>query len=253
MKPVAFDYEAPSAVDEVVRALAAPGRVTQLLAGGQTLVPRLNRRQCRPEMLIDLGGVTELRGIALGPEVTRIGATVTLSALLAAQHDREELRVLAAAARTVGNAEVRNRSTFGGTVAAANPAGQIVTTLIALGARLTLRSLDRVRTIGCLEAVTCDRPEPDELIYDVLVPRHAGGSTGFSMVGGAERVCVGIAHADALWRIAVGGLGDEVRLFTSVGPEAVLESDLGVDDEFRCQLARVALERARAYRLEGSP
>lgn len=199
MKPASFDYMAPDTLDEVVALLAEHGPEAKVLAGGQSLVPRMAFRLERPSVLVDIGRVAGLDKIAaVGGELS-IGARVT--------HRRLELgvspdplgRLLALAGRHIGHLPIRIRGTFGGSIAYADPASEWCVLAVALGARIGIASVRGHRFVEARDFfdtpyATALAPgdffrtafvtalEPDELIDEVKLPL-LGRRTG---VGFAE-------------------------------------------------------------------
>lgn len=138
MKPAPFDYVRPATLDEACAMLAAEPDA-RLIAGGQTLIPMMAMRLARPSRLIDIGRITELRGIREDGDAIVIGAVtrqveVERSALIKAK-----LPLLAAAIPWVGHAPTRARGTVGGSIANADPAAEIPLVLVTLEGRVTVR------------------------------------------------------------------------------------------------------------------
>ncbi|MFL5818803.1 MAG: FAD binding domain-containing protein [Conexibacter sp.] len=189
MKPPPFDYEAPRELDEALALLAERGEDGKVLAGGQSLVPLLNFRLARPEVLIDINGVQALA--TLGREGTHlhIGA---LTRHAQAEHSsvvREQWPLLADALRWVAHPQIRNRGTVGGSVAHSDPSAELPVVLSALDARYHVRSARGARTLereemflGQLETGV----RPDELLCAIEVPAMAPGA-GWAFVEYARR------------------------------------------------------------------
>jgi CO/xanthine dehydrogenase FAD-binding subunit len=133
MKPAAFEYVAARSVGEALEALAVDG--AWVLAGGQSLVPRLNVREVRPSRLVDINGAG-LGVIRRRDGVLHLGATVRQAAILRSTVVAERWPLLAEAARHVGHAATRSRGTVGGSVVHADPRAQLPAALAALDARL---------------------------------------------------------------------------------------------------------------------
>src|SRR5262245_12245778 len=134
-----FDYFRPASVAEAWKLLKQhPG--SKLLAGGHSLIPLLKLRLASPPALIDIGRIAELRGISSANGVIRIGALTTHAELADSRVVREQNPALAHAAALVGDPAVRNRGTVGGNVSHADPASDLPTVLLALGATFTATS-----------------------------------------------------------------------------------------------------------------
>ena len=137
MKPAPFDYRAPASVDE---ALGLLGFDSTVLAGGQSLLPLLNLRLARPELVVDINGLAELDYIRADDGRLRIGAMTRQVALERSELVRRHWPLLHKAVRLVGHTQIRSRGTVGGSVAHADPAAELPAALIALDARFELRS-----------------------------------------------------------------------------------------------------------------
>ena len=138
MKAPSFAYAKPRTLAEAFDLLERPG--ARVLAGGQSLIASLNLRLSAPELLVDITGLAELRGIALEQDVVRIGALTTHADIERSAEIRKHLPLLADAVAHVAHPAIRNRGTFGGSVALADPAAEYPACLVALDATLVLRS-----------------------------------------------------------------------------------------------------------------
>ena len=151
MKPPPFRYLRPGAVEEVLDALAEHGDEAKVLAGGQSLVPLMNFRLARPEVLIDLSLLDELRGIREVDDRLCLGA-------MTRQRDAETSHEVGAvcpliplALGWVGHLQIRNRGTIGGSIAHADPAAELPAVALALDAEMIVRSLRGERSIAAAE------------------------------------------------------------------------------------------------------
>lgn len=177
MKPPRFDYERPTTIDEVLDLLAAHGDDASLLAGGQSLLPLLNMRFARPEVVIDLGHVAGLDTIDVTPQAVVIGAGVRLARLERDSEVAAALPVLGRAAAFVAHPQIRSRTTIGGSLCHADPAAELPCVAIATGARLHLRSNSGDRTVDAVdffESVFMTTKRSDELLVAVEFPRSVG-------------------------------------------------------------------------------
>jgi len=229
MFPPRFDYERPGSLDAALAALADEGAIP--LAGGHDLIPLLKARERDPETVVDLSGLVALRGVERvavddvdGPvERLSIGALTTDADLLDAEPAGVDALLDATAA--VGDAQIRNRGTVGGNLAAAHPASDIPAATVAADATLHLAGPDGDRTVPAEAFATGDHEtvrEGDELLTRISVPLDpdAGGayarethpSTGYAAVGVAARLRV-VDGAVTDPRVAAVGLRDApVRL-----------------------------------------
>ena len=136
MKPAAFDYRRPATLDDAIAMLADSGPAGRVIAGGQSLGPMLNLRLARPEILIDITGIAELRDVADGDgDGVTLGACVTHAMIEDGSVPDPTNGVLARIAGGIAYRAVRNRGTIGGSLAHGDPAADWVSVLAALGAQ----------------------------------------------------------------------------------------------------------------------
>lgn len=178
MIPATFDYTRPASVDDAVRALSDAGEDAKVLAGGQSLMPLLRMRLAYPDALIDVGRVDALREIRDEGDSVVIGAMATHHQVIRDPLVREHVPLIAHAARTVADPAVRHRGTFGGSMAHADPAGDLPAVALALDAVFLVRSADGEREIPASEFFVdwmTSAMEPDELLVGVRVPKLGPG------------------------------------------------------------------------------
>jgi carbon-monoxide dehydrogenase medium subunit len=174
MIPAAFDYVRATSVDEAVAALGERGDEAKVLAGGQSLIPLLRLRLSYPEALVDVGRVEELRGISDEGEVLRIGAMATHHEMITNPLVQEHVPLLAEATRTVADPAVRHRGTFGGSLAHADPAGDLPAVALALDAALEVAGPGGRRSVPAGEFFVDylqTALAADELLVAVRVPK----------------------------------------------------------------------------------
>lgn len=234
----------PHTISEAVDALGAmPG--AQLLAGGTDFVVEVNYGLRRPQAVVGLRRVGELKGFEIGDREVVLRAGLTYTEM--AEQLAGELPALAAAARTVGSPQIRNAGTLGGNVATASPAGDTLPVLVALGGRATVRGPQGERTMTVSELVTGVKRtaiQPDEILTHVTVPRWSGPQQ-FLKVGTRNAMVISIASAAVFVdpeqrkvRVALGSVGPvPVR---PTGAEAFIAAEI---DWTRLQAAPAALER----------
>jgi aerobic carbon-monoxide dehydrogenase medium subunit len=138
VKAPSFAYAKPRTLAEAFELLERPG--AKILAGGQSLIPSLNMRLSSPELLVDITGLSELRGITLEQGVVRVGALTTHADIERSEMITKHVAVLAQAVRHVAHPAIRNRGTLGGSVALADPAAEYPACLVALDATVVVRS-----------------------------------------------------------------------------------------------------------------
>ncbi|MEU1408880.1 FAD binding domain-containing protein, partial [Streptomyces sp. NPDC005728] len=179
MIPPAFEYTCPTSVDEAVRALADAGDEAKVLAGGQSLLPLLRLRLAFPELVVDVGRIPELRGVREDGDTLVIGAMTTHHDVVHDPLVRRHAGLLAEATATVADPAVRHRGTLGGSLAHADPAGDLPAVVLALDAELVVAGPRGRRTVAAREffvdylqsALT-----PDELLVEVRIPKTDGWS-----------------------------------------------------------------------------
>lgn len=174
MKPAPFEWHAPDSVEAALALKAAHGDEARFLAGGQSLVPAMNFRVAQPAVLVDLNRVKGLDALTAAPDGSlRIGAMARNARL---EHDlaaRRSHPVLAEALHEVAHPQIRNRGTVGGNLSHADPASELPAVMLALSARLLLRSALGERElpaeaffIGPLTTALA----PDEMLAEIRLP-----------------------------------------------------------------------------------
>jgi carbon-monoxide dehydrogenase medium subunit len=221
MKLPPFDYEAPQTVSETVELLAEHGDEASVLAGGQSLIPLLALRLARPEILIDINGVRDLSGMSATDGWLAIGAMTREYAAEESESVAEAVPLLAAALPLIGHEAIRSRGTIGGSLAHADPAGELPAVARALDAQFVVRGPAGMRVIPAeewFEGFLTTSRGPDELLVEVRFPT-AGPGTGVSFQEVARRhgdfAIVGLAASLTLSdgvisdaRLAFAGLSD---------------------------------------------
>jgi carbon-monoxide dehydrogenase medium subunit len=276
MIPQTFEYLAPATLDEALALLADGDR--KILAGGQSLIPLMKLRLATPDELVDLGRVPGLDAIAESGGVVRIGAMATHHAVESSPLVRGRCPLLAEAAGEIGDAQVRNMGTLGGSIAHADPAADYPAALLALEARVRIVSARGERTVAAadfFQDAFTTALEAGEIVREVEVPAEEPSegyryekaphpASGFAVVGVAVRLKAGPGGRPgriAMARIAVTGLAP--RAFRDSAAEELLErggsiadaaaligegqqanSDLYASADYRLHLARVYAGRA---------
>jgi aerobic carbon-monoxide dehydrogenase medium subunit len=151
MIPAAFDYVRPGSVAEAVAALTAGGDDSKVLAGGQSLLPLLRTRLAAPSVLVDCSRIEEMRGITEDGDSLVIGAATTHHEVLHDALVRQHAPLVILATQTVGDPAIRHRGTFGGSLAHADPAGDLPAVATALGMDFVAEGPGGRRTIGAAD------------------------------------------------------------------------------------------------------
>ena len=173
MKAPAFSYLRPRQLHEVLTLLATHGDEARLLAGGQTLLATLNMRLSEPALLIDMQAVSELKGLNFDGKTLRIGAMVTHTEIETSDLVARHAPMLAAAAPHIAHRAIRNRGTFGGSIAYGDPAAEWPACLLALSGVIVARSLRGERRIAADDFFTglyTTELAPDEVIVACEIP-----------------------------------------------------------------------------------
>ncbi|MFE5890864.1 FAD binding domain-containing protein [Streptomyces sp. NPDC056462] len=276
MIPPAFDYARPSSVDEAVRTLADAGEDAKVLAGGQSLLPLMRLRLAFPELVVDVNRIPELRGVREDGDTLVIGAMTTHHDVIADPLVRRHAGLLAAATSTVADPAVRHRGTLGGSLAHADPAGDLPAVVLGMDGELVAQGPRGRRTIPAREFFVDylqTALEPDELLVEVRIPKADGWgfryekfhriAQAWPIVGVAALVRRDDGHiAEA--RVALTNMGTtplrasaaEEALSGAGDPEAVARAaqeaaqgtrpsrDTSASPEYRAHLAQVLTKRA---------
>ena len=177
MIPAAFDYAAPTTLDEALRALADAGDDAKIIAGGQSLLPVLRMRLNAPAMVVDLGKIDGLRGIREEGDALVIGAMTTHDEIMHDALVHEHALLLTKVTTTVADPQVRHRGTLGGSLVHADPAGDLGAAALALDASFVIMGASGSRTVSA-EDFFVDLFETavgeGEILTEIRVPKHTG-------------------------------------------------------------------------------
>lgn len=275
----AFAYHAPTSVAEAVDLLTEHGEDAKLLAGGHSLIPLMKLRLAEPGVLIDLGKIADMAYIREDGGGLAIGAMTTYAALESSDAVRRRAPVLADAARQVADAQVRNMGTIGGSLAHADPAGDLPAVAIALNAELVTSSQGGHRSIGAddffVDLLTTAL-EPTEILNEIRIPALAPRSgtayakfgnkaSHYAIVGVAAVVTLAADGSCAAASIGVTGAGpnaaragdaEAALVGSALGDDAIsaaasaagngieFNEDVHASAEYRAHLTAVYAERA---------
>jgi aerobic carbon-monoxide dehydrogenase medium subunit len=203
MKAAPFDYVAARTVADASASLAANGATTVAIAGGQSLLPMLNLRVVLPDLLVDIGGLEELKGVSADARSIRIGALTTHAAIEDGLFADVFGGLLQKVASKISYRAVRNYGTVGGSVALADPAADWPACLTALRAEVRISGLQGVRSQPIedfIQGQYSTSLAPDEIILGFDVPRPAGtlrcGAFKVARKSGAFADSIAFAVAD---------------------------------------------------------
>jgi carbon-monoxide dehydrogenase medium subunit len=279
MIPASFDYIAPQSLDEAVRALADHGEEAKLLAGGHSLLPLMKLRLANPKLLIDLSRIPGLRGIRHEDDKIIVGALTTHYQIESSELVKEKCPLLSQTAGAIGDVQVRNRGTIGGSLTHADPFADWPAAILALGGELKLSGAKGERRLAPEDfflAPMTTAIEPTEILTEIRVPvlsqrcgsaylKMAQQASGFALVAIAVWLRLGRSRLVEEIGIGVTGLGEKpfraqaVEQFVrgnKLTPKLIEASasqvaegiepleDLHAAAKFRAHLARVYTSRA---------
>jgi carbon-monoxide dehydrogenase medium subunit len=236
MIPSAFEYFAPKSVAEAISLLQQHGEEAKILAGGHSLLPAMKLRLAAPGVLIDINKIDELRGVVIDGSVN-IGSMTTWSALQQNDSLKGACGVVAEAVEQIGDIQVRNRGTIGGSLAHADPAADFPAVILALDGQIRVQGPNGERTISSGDFFTdmlTTALEPEELITAITLPRLGAGegaayvkfphpASRYAIVGAAAYVKLDGGKVTAC-RVAITGAGPKAVRLESV-EQAILNGD----------------------------
>ncbi len=277
MFPASFEYHRAASVKEALSMLRQFGDDAKLLAGGHSLVPMMKMRLATPAHLIDIGSLRELSGIREEGGKIVIGAATTHAEVETSDLVRRKLGPLAECAALIGDVQVRNRGTLGGSLAHADPAADYPAAVLALDGEVRLESESGSRTVkadGFFIDLMTTAAQPGEIVTAVsfaplaegaggVYLKHRQPASGFALVGVAATVALDGKGNFKTVRVGVTGLCAKAFRAKAVesalagkGRDAIAQaaahvtdgadalSDIHASSEFRSELARVYTRRA---------
>lgn len=271
-----FEYSRPATLAEALTLLSSGDK--RVLAGGMSLIPIMKLRLAAPDHLVDLGRIAGLNGIEQQDGSVNIGATTTHFEVESSALLHTACPLIAEAARWIGDVQVRNCGTIGGSVAHADPAADYPAALLALDASVILANASGERTLSVadfIEDAFTTKLEPGEIIRAISIPVEVAGvgvsyqkmvnpASGFAMVGVAARIGkqdgkisfarIGVTglsskafRATNVEAALIGTAGSESDIFAAVAAIAdnvEANSDIHASASYRKQMARVFAARA---------
>ncbi len=279
MFPKKFEHRVAHSLQEALELLAQLGPDAKLLAGGHSLIPAMKLRLATPSVLIDIGRITDLKGIRRADSRVTLMAGSTHWAVESSRELATSVPLLPEVARHIGDMQVRNMGTVGGNLAHADPASDLPAAVLALEAELKATSRRGDRTIPAndfFQGMFLTALQPDEVLTEISVPTfgpHTGSAyikfahpaSGYAVVGVAAVLQTDDAGICRTVRIAITGAGTRATRATSVENALVGEAlsekaisdaaasaadglelmgDIYASEEYRAHLARVLTKRA---------
>ena len=279
MIPTPFDYQAPSSLEEAVSLLAKDPDGAKVLAGGHSLIPAMKLRLAQPQLLIDIARIKSLSYIREEGDRILIGATTTHYQIESSDLLKRICPLLPACAASIGDVQVRNKGTIGGSIAHSDPAGDWPAAALALDADLVLVGPNGERIVKAenffVTLLTTDL-QPGEILREIRISKRSGRfgqayqkaphpASGFAVVGIAVHLALDDDGSCKAARIGVTGVAS--KAYRAQGVEAALagkslddqtiasaaahvcdgvdaNKDLYASAEYRCHLAEVHTRRA---------
>lgn len=279
MIPSNFEYFAPATLEEALHLLDQHGDDCKILSGGHSLIPVLKLRLNSPATVIDIGRIPELSAIKVENRVLHIGANATHAAIAAAAEIKQHCPLLVETAAQIGDQQVRNRGTIGGSLTHADPAADWPAAILALDAEVIVRSSSGERTIKATDFfvdMLTSAVEPNEIVTEIRVAapaqpaasaylKVAQSASGFALVGVAAQLKLNHGQCEEI-SIGVTGLAPKAYRAKAVEDalrgkaldEAVIKAatsqadadasdalgDIHASADYRRHLARVYAGRA---------
>ena len=279
MIPAPFDYQAPATLEEAVSLLASDLDGAKVLAGGHSLIPAMKLRLAQPQLLVDIARIKSLAYIREEGDKILIGATTTHYQLESSELLQRICPLLPACAKSIGDVQVRNKGTIGGSIAHSDPAGDWPAAVLALGAELVLVGPNGERTEKAedffVDLLTTSLL-PGEILREIRIQKPAGKfgqayqkvphpASGFAVVGVAAHLVLNDDGSCKSASIGVTGVG--AKAYRANAVEAALagknlddntiaaavthvcdgidpNADLYASSDYRCHLAQVHTRRA---------
>jgi aerobic carbon-monoxide dehydrogenase medium subunit len=251
VKPAPFDYVRPASVEDALRVLDEHAGGARLLAGGQSLVPMMHMRLMQVSALVDINRLEGLDEVRAEGAATVLGALVRYAEIERSPVVSERLPLLQCVVRYIGDPQVRNRGTLGGSLAQADPTGEMPLACLALDATVVAASVAGTRELpvdALLDGAYATTLEPEEMITEVRFP---AAPDAFAFLERGRRhndfavlsvAVLGRSGADGRWsdvRIALGGVDERAVLARDA---ARMLDGTALEDEAIAEAAQAALE-----------
>lgn len=273
MIPATFDYERPSSLDEALNLLAQGGDDARPLAGGHSLLPLMRLRLARPSLLVDIGGLDDLRFVRADGDDVVIGALATHHDVAGASELSGAASLVAKVAAQIGDPQVRHRGTVGGSIAHADPASDLPAALLALDAEIGVAGSGGARTISASDFFIgpfMSAMEPGEILTEIRVSTAGGSGTAYQKfnrraqdwaivgvavsidgdVGSVGSARIGLTNMGGV-PLRASGVEEALAGGESLADAAARVSEIGTppadenaSSDFRLHLAEVLIRRA---------
>ncbi len=264
MIPAKFDYIKASSVQEAIGLLDEHGFDAKIVSGGHSLIPAMKLRLSRPEVLIDISGISGMNTITEEGNEIVIGASCTHADIVKSDLVNAKLNMLAQTAKCIGDIQVRNRGTIGGSLAHADPSADYPATVLACDATIVVEGKEGSRSIAATDfflGIFTTALAEDELITAIRFPKVTTGNYQKFFQSASRFAVVGVAvvkEGDAV-KVGVTGVSDTPYRATAVenayaaeGSKAAEHATDGVevmsdhfaDEEYRTHLAKVFVKKA---------
>jgi carbon-monoxide dehydrogenase medium subunit len=257
MIPTNFDYFAPTTIEEALKLLDEHGDDCKILSGGQSLIPVLKLRLAAPPVVIDVGRINELKTINVDGDTIRIGANVTHAEIAVSADLKKHCPLLCETAAQIGDQQVRNRGTIGGSLTHADPAADWPAAILALDAEIVARSSKGERVIKAADFfvdVMTSAVEPNEIVTEIRAPKPAQpkaavymkvpqSASGFAIVGVAAQLKVANGKCED---VSIGVTGLAPKAFRAASVEAALRGKAIDDATISAAAAKADAEAADA-------
>jgi aerobic carbon-monoxide dehydrogenase medium subunit len=279
MIPAPFDYKAPATLEEAVSLLSSDLDGAKILAGGHSLIPAMKLRLAQPQLLVDIARIKSLAYIREDGDLIQIGATTTHYQLESSDLIKRICPLLSLCGASIGDVQVRNKGTIGGSLAHSDPAGDWPAAILALDAELAVVGPGGERTVKAtdffVDLLTTDL-KPGEILREIRIKKPSGRfgqayqkvphpASGFAVVGIAVHLVLNDDNSCKSASLGVTGVGS--KAYRAQGVEAALagtnlddqviatavahvcdgidpNADLYSSSEYRCHLAKVHASRA---------
>ena len=283
MIPTNFEYFAPTTLDEALKLLAQYGDDCKILSGGHSLIPVLKLRLASPGVLIDIGQLKELKEIRIDGDTIRIGANVTHAEIARSPELRQHCPLLSETAAQIGDQQIRNRGTIGGSLTHADPAADWPAAILALDTEIVAHRggpqgpVERIiKSSDFFVDIMTSAIEAHEILTEVRIPKPAQpqaavylkvpqSASGFAVVGVAAQLRLNNGRCED---VSIGITGLAPRAFRAQAVEAALRGqsldeaaigaaaaradadasdvmeDIHASGDYRRSLARVYVKRA---------